>query len=145
MIKKTIPVLIALLIAGIAAIMLINPEQESDSDIVQGPVSINKQQYLLGENVFIKVRDLQEDDVGQISFVTPEGITYTSFPVSGKIKPDFNKHFTPSLSMGLKICTVKQIVGTWSVLYENISYDDFTFEIIEEYLDGAKAKFEPIC
>ena len=41
-----------------------------------GPLQINKDKYLLGENVYVILKDLRPQDNGTILFLTPENVIY---------------------------------------------------------------------
>ena len=43
-----------------------------DNPQILGPMQINKDKYLLGENVFVIIKDLRPQDKGTILFLTPE-------------------------------------------------------------------------
>ena len=50
---------------------------------VLGPLQINKDKYLLGENVFASIIDLKPEDVGAVQFITPTGIVFEEWGFDG--------------------------------------------------------------
>ena len=117
--------------------------------INSGPFHLQKDQYVLGENIFFSVAQLSPQLKGQIVFILPNGELYKSLEFDGSEKSGFNHYFTPELSKQLKICSVDDLVGTWEIKFldENLRgmSKKITFKIIEEYLPGEKEDYEAIC
>ena len=44
-----------------------------DNPQLLGPLQINKDKYLLGENVYVVLKDLRPQDKGTVQFFTPDG------------------------------------------------------------------------
>ena len=94
--KKHLGKIIALIVlAGIvAAIVYSYYQQEATKGepwkwVTSGPFSINKNQYKLGENIFMVVSGLKPTDVGEINVVDPKGDTYSKIPFNGTMKSRF--------------------------------------------------------
>jgi len=117
--------------------------------LTSGPFQIDKSQYLLGENIFIKVSNLAPNEKGQIAFLRPMNEThysvYTTIPFDAAKKNSFNQYFTPDLSRALKICTMDDLIGTWKVVFQKTNYENISFEIINEILPGEEDDFKPFC
>ena len=58
--------------------------------LTSGPFQIDKSQYLLGENIFVRVGNLAPNEKGQIAFLRPMNEThysvYTTIPFDGAKK-----------------------------------------------------------
>ena len=113
--------------------------------ISSGPFSIDKQQYLLGENIFLSTTALQPSEKGKIQFIRPSGDIYRIIPFDGQMRSDFNQYFTPFPSSSLKVCSSDDLVGNWFVKFEGTNYESIEFEIKNEYLQGEEYKFINDC
>ena len=99
-----------------------------------GPLQINKDKYLLGENVFVILKDLIPTDKGMLLFFTPEGKLFYEFSFDGS-KGDFKKfYFKPQLMKGKDLCQVEQLVGTWSVVFAGYEQYKLNFEMMDSFL-----------
>ena len=54
-----------------------------DNPQLLGPLQINKDKYLLGENIFAVLKGLKPNDVGSILFITPGGTIYDEWGFNG--------------------------------------------------------------
>ena len=145
---------IVLAIGGIIAVAIIvsviyfNEEPDSDEIksqwISSGPFAIDKPRYKIGENIFLSVHDLKPDEVGNIIILSPKGVTWTDVPFNGTLKSDFNYYFKPETSRVLKIYNPEDLVGTWRVVFQGLTYEPLSFEIINEFLLGAESDIKPI-
>ena len=94
--KKIIIVSAIIAIIIIASAELLNSNQEKtveekwlEEQVVSGPFAINKSQYNLGEKIFITVKNLPQDEKGEMMFFRPiensDGWTkYTSMKFDGQ-------------------------------------------------------------
>jgi len=114
-----------------------------------GPFKINRDKYLLGENLFIVGESLEPTDKGQIAILHPKNKThykvYTTIPFDGSEKLSFNYHFTPQISEIKGICDMSQLVGTWKVVFQGTQYENLEFQMMDDILPGDEWKFEPQC
>lgn len=107
--------------------------------VTSGPFSINKNQYKLGENVFMIVSDLKPTDVGEIDVFTPKGTTFTAIPFNGTMKSSFKQFFKPITDRKTSLCNPTDLVGNWTVAFRGVPYKAIPFKIINEYIPGAEA------
>jgi len=114
-----------------------------------GPFQIDKSQYLLGENIFVRIINLAPNEKGQIAFLRPMNEThysvYNIIPFDGEVISSFNNYFTPALSRALNICTTDDLIGNWRVVFQGADYENLSFEIINEILSGSEKYYEPFC
>jgi len=115
-----------------------------------GPFEIDREQYVLGELVLLRMEDLQPNEKGQITFLRPLNEThydvYITIPFDGSQKITFNQYFKPSLSKGLGICTKDDLLGNWTVVFQGTNYDNIKFEIVDRYIPGEEKNYdEPSC
>ncbi len=114
-----------------------------------GPFQIDKSQYLLGENIFIRITNLAQNEKGQIAFLRPMNEThysvYITIPFDGAEKNSFNQYFTPDLSRALKICSVDDLIGTWKVVFQKTNYENISFEILNKTLPGEEDYYISVC
>ena len=117
--------------------------------LTSGPFQIDKSQYLLGENIFVRITNLAQNEKGQIAFLRHMNETYysvyTTIPFDGAEKNSFNQYFTPGLSRALKICTEDDLIGTWKVVFQKTNYENLSFEILNKTLPGEEDYYISIC
>jgi len=113
-----------------------------------GPFQIDKEQYVLGELVLMRIGDLKANEKGQIVFLRPLNETHTdvhiTIPFDGSQKITFNQYFKPSLSKGLGICTKYDLFGNWTVVFQGTNYDNIKFEIVDRYVPGEEINYDEI-
>ena len=68
-----------------------------DNPQILGPLQINKDKYLLGENVYVIIKDLRPQDKGSVLFITPGGILFDEMGFNGENRESQKKYFKPSL------------------------------------------------
>ena len=61
-----------------------------DNPQILGPLQINKDKYLLGENVYVVLKDLRPQDKGTILLLTPENKVYLEWGFDGSVR-EFQK------------------------------------------------------
>ncbi|MEM2161010.1 MAG: hypothetical protein QXN55_08665 [Candidatus Nitrosotenuis sp.] len=143
----------ALTIAVVAAIIFggpidISPKKESEFKNWNrsGPFAINKDEYKIGENIFIAVEGLMPSDVGNAVFVLPNGTTkYISIPFDGSQKSGFNQYFKPAISKARHICSVDDIIGNWVVVFQGTQYEPLKFKILNETVPSEQGNFQRVC
>ena len=141
--KKHLGKIITLIVlVGIIAAIVYSYYQQKESEdrqwkwVTSGPFSINKNQYRLGENIFMVVSDLKPTDVGEIDIVDPKGDTYNKIPFNGTMKSSFKQFFEPNTQYRLGLCNATSLVGHWNIFFRGVPYKSIPFEIINEYLPG---------
>ena len=111
-----------------------------------GPFEIDREQYVLGELVLMRIGDLQPNEKGQIAFLRSLNEThydvYITIPFDGSQKITFNQYFKPSLSRGLGICTKDDLLGQWRVVFQGTNYENLNFEIIDKIIPGEEMNYE---
>ena len=138
-------VIIIIVIVGFSMSVSDTETTKTNEWISSGPFSIDKQQYLLGENIFLRVVDIQINEKGEIQFIRPSGDIYRTIPFDGSLRSEFNQYFTPFPSSALKVCSSDDLVGTWTVKFQGTNYKPITFEMKNEYLKGEEWKFVNDC
>ena len=153
--QKNIGIVSGVVIGVIISVILVYTQLDNVDENVQsgqyegwinsGPFQINKQQYKLGELVFLSVNGLNVEDNGNIIFMTPNSVQYQTIPFDGRKKTDFNQYFKPTTSRALKICSIDDLVGEWTVIFQGVALERLNFEIIEEYVPGEEKRYPKIC
>ena len=100
-----------------------------DNPQILGPLQINKDKYLLGENVYVIIRDLRPQDKGSIQFFTPGGILYDEMGFNGENRDFQKKYFKPSLLKSKNLCEKEQLIGQWTVMFKDFEMSKIHFEI----------------
>ena len=111
-----------------------------------GPFEIDRSKYVLGENVFVRIHNLQPQDKGQIAFLRPLNETHYSVYITihfdGSKKLSFNQYFKPDLSRTLGTCTKNDLLGRWAVVFQGTNYENLHFEIVDQILPGIEEEFQ---
>jgi len=141
--------------AVIAAIIFVEPIDVAKPKQVEdsfkdwnrsGPFAINNFEYRVGENVFIAVNGLRVTDVGNIVFVMPNGTTkYITIPFNGTEKSGFNQYFKPAISKGRGICSVDDLTGNWTVMFQKTEYLPIKFRILNDTIPSEIGLFQKVC
>jgi len=113
-----------------------------DNPQILGPLQINKDKYLLGENVFVVITNLMPGDKGIVQFFTPEGILYEEVGFNGENRDSQKKYFKPQLLKGKNLCDKNQLVGTWTVMFKDYERSKLYFEIMPETLPNHEHHFK---
>ena len=153
-VKVIIPIIIIIIIAG--AIITFTPNEKTileveieEEWIKSGPFSIDKNQYNVGEKIFIVVNGLKQEDKGKLIFFQPLNSTswksYKTIDFDGTSKAQFNLYLEPGLSEFKKVCSMNDLVGTWVVKFSGTEYSDITFEMMNQTSSWDKRTFDPVC
>ena len=152
--KVIIPIIIIIIIAGVLIIFTPNektiPEIEIEEKWIEsGPFSIDKNQYNVGEKIFIVVNGLKQEDKGKLIFFQPLNSTswksYKTIDFDGRGKSQFNLYLEPGLSELRKICSINDLAGTWVIKFTGTEYSDITFEMMNQTSSWDKRTFDPVC
>tara|TARA_B110000014_G_scaffold49324_1_gene32718 strand:+ start:199 stop:876 length:678 start_codon:yes stop_codon:yes gene_type:complete len=107
-----------------------------------GPLQINKDKYLLGEHVYVVLKDLKPGDKGEVLFFTPKGILYHEWAFDGNQNDFMKKYFKPQLLKGKNLCEKEDLVGEWTVMFRGYEMAQLTFEMTEDILPRQEWHFE---
>ena len=131
-----------------------------------GPFQIEKYEYYLGEKIFFNAVNIPADEKGEIVFFRPEldrsnkkikeiegipaeliskKIKYIGIEFNGENKQSFNKFFEPRFSEWNGVCSTKDIVGEWIIVFLGTQYENINFTVLNETMPGDTRLFEPIC
>ena len=139
--KKYLGKIIGLIIlAGIISAGVYSYYQQKESQdrqwkwVTSGPFAINKNQYKLGENIFMVVSGLKTTDVGEIVIVDSKGGIYSTIPFNGTMKTDFKQFFKPTTERRLALCNATDLVGHWNIIFKGVSYKPIPFEIVNDWI-----------
>ena len=113
-----------------------------DNIQVLGPFQINKDKYLLGENVFVSISNLRPQDVGAVQFITPTGIIYDEWGFNGMERESQKKYFKPQLLKSKNICDKEKLIGQWTVLFKGYDEAKIYFEMTPNILPNMEQHFE---
>ena len=88
-----------------------------------GPLTINKDKYMIGEVVFISM-ELNPLENGQVEFYNEAGNLYHKFRFNGSGDQSPNLYFRPVLEQRFNVCTVNDLVGTWTGKISGVTLND---------------------
>jgi hypothetical protein len=112
-----------------------------------GPFQIDRTEYAIGENVFIRIGGLDIYEKGQIAVMRPLNSThysvYITIPFDGISKAAANTYFTPQISKVVGICSIDDLTGEWSLVFRGTNYTNLNFEITERIIPGTNT--ETVC
>ena len=113
-----------------------------DNPQILGPLQINKDKYLLGENIFVIIKNLQPMDQGTVQFFTPDGILYNEIGFNGSERDFVKKYFKPQLLKSKNLCEKEEIIGKWTVMFKDYDMAKLHFEILPDILPNQEQQFE---
>ena len=105
-----------------------------DNPQLLGPLQINKDKYLLGENIYVILKDLRPQDKGAVEFYTPDGILYDIMEFNGNNKEFQKKYFKPQLVKSKGLCEKQDLVGEWTVMFRGYDMAKLNFEMLPDTL-----------
>jgi hypothetical protein len=117
--------------------------------ITSGPFQIDRSEYALGENIFLRIGQLETTEKGQAAFLRPLNGThysvYITIPFDGTGLP-FNQYFTPDLSKIKGVCSIDDIAGEWTVVFRGTDYENIKFTVSDKiFVPGNESRFESVC
>ena len=147
--KKAVSLVVGIVIVAVIATIYFYEGNKSSDEIKSqwissGPFAIDKPRYKIGENIFLSVHGLKPNEAGNIIISGPKSIVWTELPFNGTLKSDFNYYFKPETSKVLKIYNPEDLVGTWKVIFQGLTYKPLSFEIVNEFLPGSESDIQPI-
>ena len=117
--------------------------------ITSGPFQIDRNEYVLGEKIFVIIGGLQYNEKGQVVFLRPLNEThhevYQTIPFDGAKKNVFNYYIQPQLSKIRGLCSTNDITGDWTVMFRGTNYADLKFKITDEILPGSEDEYKSVC
>ena len=112
-----------------------------DNPQILGPLQINKDKYLLGENVYVILKDLRPQDKGSVQFFTPGGILYDEMGFNGENRDFQKKYFKPGLLKAKNLCEREDLVGTWTVMFRGYEEAKLYFQMMPDILPNQESHF----
>ena len=112
-----------------------------DNPQILGPLQINKDKYLLGENVYVILTGLKPQDEGSVLFITPGGILFDEMGFNGENREFQKKYFKPVLIKSKNLCEKEQLVGTWTVMFRDYEMSKLYFEMLPDILPNQESHF----
>ena len=113
-----------------------------DNPQILGPLQINKDKYLLGENVYVTLTNLRPGDVGTIQFISPTGIIYNEWGFNGSERDSQKKYFKPQLLQSKNLCEKEKLIGQWTVMFKDFEMSKMYFEMTPNILPNMEKQFE---
>jgi len=113
-----------------------------DNPQILGPLQINKDKYLLGENVYVILTNLRPQDQGSILFLTPQNQVYDEWGFNGNERESQKKYFKPQLLKSKNLCEKEQLIGQWTVMFKGYDMATINFEMLPDILPNQESHFE---
>ena len=112
-----------------------------DNPQILGPLQINKDKYLLGENVYVTLTNLRPGDVGTIQFISPTGIIYNEWGFNGSERESQKKYFKPQLLQSKNLCEKEKLIGEWTVMFKGYDMAKLYFEMTPNILPNMEYQY----
>ena len=112
-----------------------------DNPQLLGPLQINKDKYLLGENVFVVLKGLMPKDVGSVLFITPGGKIYDEWGFNGGERDFQKKYFKPQLLKSKDLCEKEKLIGQWTVNFKGYDEAKIYFEMTPNILPNMESQY----
>ena len=101
-------------------------------------LTVTKDKYLLGENVFFKVQNIPMGLKDSLDIFSPGGVRYMSMPFDGDEKSNWKHYFRPSLLKQIGLCDKEQIIGEWTMMFRGLPDEKLVFQVVSETLPGSE-------
>tara|TARA_B100000676_G_scaffold201500_1_gene197877 strand:+ start:372 stop:911 length:540 start_codon:yes stop_codon:yes gene_type:complete len=112
-----------------------------DNPQLLGPLQINKDKYLLGENIYVILKNLKPMDKGSVQFFTPGGILFNEMGFNGKDKDFAKMYFKPGLLKSKNLCEKEDLIGTWTVMFRGYEEAKLYFEMLPDILPNQESHY----
>ena len=112
-----------------------------DNPQILGPLQINKDKYLLGENVYVSLKNLRPMDKGSVLFVTPGNVIYDEWGFNGKERESQKKYFKPQLLKSKDLCEKEKLIGEWTVMFRDYEDVKLYFEMLPDILPNQEYQY----
>ena len=112
-----------------------------DNPQILGPLQINKDKYLLGENIYAILKDLRPQDKGSVLFITPGDIIYDEWMFNGSMNESQKKYFKPQLVKSKNLCEKEDLVGEWKVVFRGYEVTKLYFEMLPDTLPNQENQY----
>jgi len=99
-------------------------------------LKINKDKYLLGENIYVSITNIPKELKTQALFFTPYGTQFYEIQIDGEKNSFIKEYFRPQLLMNRNVCDVEELKGEWTVSFMNLPAEALKFQVMDEYLPG---------
>jgi|TARA_B100001540_G_scaffold161990_1_gene143326 antitoxin component YwqK of YwqJK toxin-antitoxin module len=99
-------------------------------------LTINKDMYLLGENVFMSITNIPMGLKDSVQVYAPNGKGYLSLDFDGNEKSSMKHYFKPGLLKSLDLCDKEKLVGEWTIIFAGLPNEKLHFNVTEEILPG---------
>jgi len=152
--------IIAVLIIILASIFILisNQDQTNEKEIVEtnnetkfisGDFRIDKTQYNIGEKIFLDMDHIGSNDKGTVYILRPlndtHRITYIVIPFNGENKNSFSYYFEAKLDERKGVCSIDDLDGIWSIVFDGTNYPNIEFEVKNQISDWDERNYDPIC
>ncbi|MDC0069943.1 hypothetical protein OAJ36_01330 [Nitrosopumilus sp.] len=113
-----------------------------------GGFSIDRSEYVLGEKIFVNVKNIDENMKGDMLFSkiinSTQNKLYKKISFDGsKSQSNFYLPIYPSIPSGF--CTVDSLIGEWEIVFNEIDMQSIKFKISSQMIPGVENYFKPVC
>ena len=118
-----------------------------DDPQISGSLQINKDKFLLGENIFIIIDHKHDFEVGTLVVLGPNGKPYVEYAFNAEEKESWKFYFRPDMRMSKQLCVADDIVGEWKFMMlfqgnvNDVMYEPITVTVLDIVLPGETYKY----
>ena len=104
-------------------------------------LKINKDKYVLGENIFVSITGIPMNLKDSIVFFTPGGVEYYNIEIDGNKASSGKEYFRPQLLKSKDLCDKEKLIGTWKVIFATNPSEYLNFEIVNQVLPNNESYY----
>ena len=118
-----------------------------DDPQISGSLQVNKDKFLLGENIFIMIDHQHDFEVGTLIVLSPNGKPYIEYAFNAEEKESWKFYFRPDMRMSKQLCVADDIVGEWKFMMlfqgnvNDVMYEPITVTVLDKVLPGEGYKY----
>tara|TARA_B100001146_G_C16178555_1_gene433549 strand:- start:413 stop:1012 length:600 start_codon:yes stop_codon:yes gene_type:complete len=118
-----------------------------DDPQISGSLQVNKDKFLLGENIFIIIDHKHDFEVGTLVVLGPDGKPYIEYAFNAEEKESWKFYFRPDMRMSKQLCVADDIVGEWKFMMlfqgnvNDVMYEPITVTVLDKVLPGEGYKY----
>jgi len=156
--KYIIGIISVIVIVGGILVIIGSQDQTNEKEIVKtdietkyvpGDFRIDKSSYNIGEKIFLDMDYMNPEHKGTVYILRPlndtHRITYMAIPFNGENKDSFSYYFEAKLDEKKGVCSMDDLDGIWSIVFDGTNYPNIEFEVKNQVSDWDDRNYDPIC
>ena len=118
-----------------------------DDPQISGSLQVNKDKFLLGENIFIIINHQHDFEVGTLVVYSPNGEPYIEYAFNAEEKESWKFYFRPDMRLSKQLCVADDIAGEWKFVMlfkgnvNDVMYDPIIVTVLDQVLPHEEYKY----